>query len=88
MNTGMKNIDWKQYLDTLPDGDPTEWFADILSAFKKQWIDYVDAYLAVQKYSNLGNQFQQAAIDTIKKLKAEDVRQDIVRATVYVETHK
>lgn len=84
----MKDIDWKQYLDTLPDGDPTEWFADILAAFQKQWIDYTDAYLAVQKYSNLGNHFQGIAIYTIEKIQEEDKRQDWVRAMQYNETHK
>jgi len=83
MNTSMKNIDWKQYLDTLPTGDPTEWFADILAAFKKQWIDYTDAYLAVQKYSNLANEFQQAAIDTVSKIQEEDKRQDEIRKIQY-----
>jgi hypothetical protein len=84
----MKDIDWKHYLSVAPDGNPTEWLNDIFNAFCKQWIDYFDAYLTVQNYRNLGNEFADLAAMFVQKIQDEERRQDMTRARIYKEQNK
>ena len=84
----MDAIAWQQYLNTIPDGDPTEWLGDILAAFKKQKIDFIDARLSLQKYIALENEYMQDAIFANGLLDKEDKIQDMQRARAYNELRK
>lgn len=89
MNTlHLKDIDWKQYLSTLPTDNPTHWASDILNAFKKGYIDYFDAHLALQRYESENAEYSKIVGAYYKMVQKEERNQDMNRARIYKEQNR
>jgi hypothetical protein len=84
----MTTEDWKQYLSTRPDGDPKEYFDNILAAFKKGFIDYADAHLATQQYESENPEWQAMSGRYYTAVQMEEKRQDRSRAISYKELQR
>lgn len=85
MNLHMTPEQWRQYLDTPPDGNPKEWFDNILAAFKAGWIDYFDAHLACVKYESENPEWHAMSGRYYTAVQVEEKRQDHMRAVKYNE---
>lgn len=87
MNLHLKEIDWRQYLDTPDHSNPAEWIENVYQAFCKEYIDYADIHLAYQRYEP-----EPMWVETLgeywKKMVKEERRQDMQRARIYKEQHK
>jgi hypothetical protein len=89
MNTiGMTTEQWWEYLDTKPEGDPTEWLNNILEAYQKRYIDYMLAWKAVAEYKALKNEYFSQAHHVYLLIEKREKQEDVGRAIAYKQQLK
>jgi hypothetical protein len=80
----------RQYLETFPEGNPTTWANDMVTAFRKNHIDFETALLTLQRYlhTSCPPEHLQTIIEAIQAVNEQEKRNDRVRAIAYNEKHK